>query len=48
LQRQGRSHGRVDICGYPQDVFPPTDFHTATLLEDAILLIGAAGYTAKR
>lgn len=33
---------------YPQDVFPPTDFHTATLLEDHILLIGSLGYLGQR
>jgi hypothetical protein len=26
--------GGVWIYGYPRDVFPPTDFHTATLLEN--------------
>jgi hypothetical protein len=35
--------GSVQIFGYPEDVFPPTDFHTATLLGNAIILIGSVG-----
>ena len=27
---------RVDVYGYPDDVFPPTDFHTATMIGDSI------------
>jgi hypothetical protein len=33
---------------YPREVFPPTDFHSATLLGDAILLIGNLGYAEDR
>lgn len=33
---------------YPRDLFPPTDFHTATLLDDHILLIGNLGYPQDR
>ncbi|MDJ1016277.1 MAG: ankyrin repeat domain-containing protein [Paracoccaceae bacterium] len=40
--------GRVDHYLYPRDVFPPTDFHTATLLGDRILLIGNLGYQDAR
>jgi hypothetical protein len=40
--------GRMDILGYPEDVFPPTDFHTATLLENRIVLIGNLGYPKDR
>lgn len=36
--------GRLEIYGYPKDVFPPTDFHSATLVGDAIILIGSVGY----
>lgn len=36
--------GSVHIHGYPEDVFPLTDFHTATLLGDTIILIGSVGY----
>ena len=40
--------GRIDIHGYPEDLFPPTDFHTATQLEDELILIGALGYPGQR
>ena len=36
--------GKIEIFGYPKDVFPPTDFHTAILIRDAIILIGSVGY----
>ncbi len=36
--------GSVSIYGYPKDVFPPTDFHTATLLGDRVIIIGRLGY----
>jgi hypothetical protein len=36
--------GRREYYLYPKDIFPPTDFHTATLLGDEILLIGSLGY----
>jgi ankyrin repeat protein len=37
-------NGRFDIYGYPESVFPPTDFHTATLVGDVIYIIGCLGY----
>ncbi|MEL7343909.1 MAG: ankyrin repeat domain-containing protein [Pseudomonadota bacterium] len=40
--------GRIDHYIYPSDVFPPTDFHTATLMGDHILLIGALSYNGQR
>ena len=40
--------GSVEIFGYPRDVFPPTDFHSATLVGDRIVLIGNLGYPADR
>jgi hypothetical protein len=40
--------GRLDLCLYPKDVFPPTDFHTATLIGEDILLIGSLGYRDMR
>jgi ankyrin repeat protein len=40
--------GSFDIYGYPEDVFPPTDFHTATLLGDYIYIIGCLGYCHRR
>jgi hypothetical protein len=36
--------GRWEFYLYPRDVFPPTDFHTATLIDDEIILIGSLGY----
>lgn len=36
--------GNTEVFGYPDDVFPPTDFHTATLVDDRIVLIGNASY----
>lgn len=42
--------GKVNsqIYGYPRNVFPPTDFHTATLCRDVIYLVGCLGYAAQR
>lgn len=38
----------VEIYTYPTDVFPPTDFHTATLVDKTIWLIGSVGYQELR
>jgi hypothetical protein len=40
--------GGVTIFGYSEDAFPPTDFHTATLLPGSIVLIGSLGYQEQR
>ncbi|HYL35192.1 MAG TPA: ankyrin repeat domain-containing protein [Bryobacteraceae bacterium] len=40
--------GRIDIFCYPEDVFPPTDFHTATLIGDSIYILGGLGYKGSR
>ena len=40
--------GSVAIYGYPADVFPPTDFHSATLIGDRVIMIGRLGYTGER
>lgn len=40
--------GRLDIYGYPREVFPPTDFHTATIVGDRIVIIGSLGYPDDR
>jgi ankyrin repeat protein len=40
--------GKFDIYGYPKDVFPPTDFHTATLVGGCICVIGNLGYRDER
>lgn len=34
----------IRIYGYPYSVFPPTDFHTATLVGTDIYIIGSLGY----
>jgi hypothetical protein len=36
--------GRREFYLYPKDVFPPTDFHSATLVGSEIILIGSLGY----
>ncbi|HVK16359.1 MAG TPA: ankyrin repeat domain-containing protein [Fimbriiglobus sp.] len=40
--------GTFDIYGYPEVVFPPTDFHTATLVGNVIFIIGNLGYAGSR
>lgn len=40
--------GGVTIYGYPESVFPPTDFHTATLVGPSIYVIGSLGYEGAR
>jgi hypothetical protein len=40
--------GDFEIYGYPKEVFPPTDFHTATLMGDRIVMIGSIGYPKER
>ncbi len=40
--------GRMDIFGYPKDVFPPTDFHSATLIDKQVIIIGNLGYREQR
>ncbi len=38
----------IAIFGYPEIVFPPTDFHSATLVESDIFLVGNLGYPHDR
>lgn len=40
-----RPADELEIYGYPPHVFPPTDFHTTTLVGDTLWLIGSLGYT---
>jgi len=40
--------GGIAIFDYPEAVFPPTDFHTATVVDDTIWLIGGLGYRGQR
>lgn len=39
---------RIDIYGYPKEVFPPTDFHTSTSVQNRIVIIGGLGYPGTR
>ena len=41
-------NGDVEIFGYPRDVFPPTDFHSATLVDNRVVVIGCLGYPEDR
>lgn len=43
-----KGNGEFIIYQYPEDIFTPTDFHTATLVNDFIYIIGGLGYPAKR
>lgn len=40
--------GNFKIMGYPKDVFPPTDFHSATHVDGSIYIIGGLGYHGSR
>lgn len=40
--------GNMDIFGYPSEVFPPTDFHTANLVGNQIILVGSLGHPEQR
>lgn len=40
--------GHFDIYGYPAEVFPTTDFHSATLVNDSIYIIGCLGHPGER
>ncbi len=40
--------GRIELYGYPEKDFPPTDNHSATLVGEAIYIIGNLGYRATR
>ncbi|WP_406701293.1 ankyrin repeat domain-containing protein [Singulisphaera sp. Ch08] len=40
--------GTFDILGYPEHVFPPTDFHSATYQAPYLYLIGNLGYPQER
>lgn len=40
--------GKTQIFIYPKDVFPPTDFHSATLVGDWIYIVGSLGYPIDR
>jgi len=46
IVHDGKGNARIYI--YPAEVFPPTDFHSATLVDGAIVLIGNLGYPDNR
>jgi hypothetical protein len=43
-----RPDDEIEIYDYPRDVFPPTDFHAATLVSNRIVIAGCLGYPADR
>ena len=43
-----KADGEIQIFAYPASVFPPTDFHTATLVGEYLYLIGSLGYAGHR
>lgn len=43
-----RPEGEIEIYGYPKEVFPPTDFHSATLVADEIIVVGCMGNVKDR
>lgn len=43
-----KADGSVAIFGYPVDVFPPTDFHSATLYENTVIIIGGLRHPEDR
>ena len=41
--------GSIEIFGYPEADFPPTDFHTASLMSDnSVWIVGSLGYGGSR
>lgn len=40
--------GNTEIYGYSPEAFPPTDFHSATLINDEIVVVGSLGYPENR
>ncbi|MDX2039241.1 MAG: hypothetical protein SFX72_21520 [Isosphaeraceae bacterium] len=43
-----RPTGSIEFYDYPREVFPPTDFHTATRVGDRLILIGSLSYADDR
>ena len=53
LPEEDRSDIKMDSCtieiyGYPESIFPPTDHHSATVVENKIFIIGRLGYAGTR
>ncbi len=43
-----KGNGEFDIYTYPKEIFPPTDFHSATLAGHYIYIVGNLGYRDER
>jgi hypothetical protein len=41
-------NGTIDFYCYRKSDFPPTDFHTATLVDETIVILGSLGYREER
>lgn len=41
-------NGKMELYFYSETAFPPTDFHTATLYNDTIIIIGGLNYMNQR
>lgn len=41
-------NGEIQFFGYPREVFSPTDFHSATLIDKDIWIVGSIGYFQQR
>jgi hypothetical protein len=41
-------NGEIEIYGYPKAIFPPTDFHTASLVGNQLVVVGSLGYKNER
>jgi hypothetical protein len=39
---------QIEIYSFPEDIFPPTDFHTATVVDNCIVIVGGLGYQRSR
>ena len=42
------TNGKFNVFGYPKDVFPQTDFHSATYVNGFIYIVGSLGYKGTR
>lgn len=40
--------GEIDVFGYPHDAFAPTDHHSATLLDERVIIVGGLSYSERR
>lgn len=40
--------GSLETYIYPKNIFPPTDFHSTTLIDNKIIIVGCLGYSEQR